>query len=116
RTGKKGRVAIYEVLVMDEALKSAIAANAPAKEIYDIAAKGGMTTFKDYAKILMAEGLAPVEEILKNLIVSKGNRRRVRSTTKSFSSAIERVCAGSSEMRWLSFTTKSSCLKLLRRG
>ena len=70
-TGKKGRVGIYEVLVMNEELKRAVAAGARTNEIRDLAVKSGMRTLKDYGMILLAEGLASVDEVLANMIVSK---------------------------------------------
>ena len=69
-TGKKGRVGIYELLTMTDELKRAIAAGAKSDEIRELARKGGMKTLKEYAMILMAEGLISVDEVLSNLVVS----------------------------------------------
>jgi type IV pilus assembly protein PilB len=69
-TGLKGRVGIYELLVMNEELKRAIAAGAKNDEIRQLAIKGGMKTLKDYAMILMADGLTTVDEVLTNLVVT----------------------------------------------
>jgi type IV pilus assembly protein PilB len=69
-TGLKGRVGIYELLSMNEELKRAIAAGAKNDEIRELAIKGGMKTLKDYAMILMAEGLTTVDEVLTNLVVT----------------------------------------------
>jgi type IV pilus assembly protein PilB len=68
-TGKKGRVGIYELLTMNDELKRAVAAGAKTDEIRMIAIQGGMKTLKDYAMILMAEGLTSVDEVLTNLVV-----------------------------------------------
>ncbi len=43
-TGYKGRVALHELLVTDEALRSALARRSPAEELREIAIRGGMTT------------------------------------------------------------------------
>jgi type II secretory ATPase GspE/PulE/Tfp pilus assembly ATPase PilB-like protein len=67
--GYKGRVGIYELLSMSDDLKRAVASGAKTDEIRDIAIKNGMKTLKQYAMILMAEGLTSVEEVLTNLVV-----------------------------------------------
>jgi len=68
-SGKKGRVGIYELLTMTEDLKRAVARGAKTDEIRALAVEGGMKTLKDYAMILMAEGLTSVDEVLTNLVV-----------------------------------------------
>ena len=70
RTGKKGRVGIYELLVMNDELKKGVARGAKTDEIRGLALQSGMKSLKDYAMILMAEGLTSVDEVLTNLVVS----------------------------------------------
>ncbi len=70
RTGKKGRVGIYELLLMTDDLRRIVASGAKTDEIRDAARKAGMKTLKEYAMILMSEGLTDVEEVLSNLVVS----------------------------------------------
>jgi type IV pilus assembly protein PilB len=69
-TGYKGRVGIYELLLMTDDLKRSVANGAKTDVIREIAMKGGMVDLKQYAMILMAEGLTTVEEVLTNLVVS----------------------------------------------
>jgi type IV pilus assembly protein PilB len=69
-TGKRGRVGIFEVLVMNDELKHAVARGARVDEIRSIAMGNGMMTLKEYAMILMAEGLTTADEVLSNLVVS----------------------------------------------
>jgi type IV pilus assembly protein PilB len=69
-TGKKGRVGIYELMVMNDDLKRAVARGARTDEIRAVAIQGGMLTLKDYAMVLMAEGLTSIDEVLQNLVVS----------------------------------------------
>jgi len=69
-TGKKGRVGIYELLTMTDELKRSVAAGAKTDEIRELARKCGMKTLKEYAMILMSEGLTSVDEVLTNLVVS----------------------------------------------
>ena len=70
RTGKKGRIGIYELLVMNDELKKAVARGDKSDEIRNLAVQSGMKSLKDYAMILMAEGLTSVDEVLTNLVVS----------------------------------------------
>jgi type IV pilus assembly protein PilB len=70
RTGKKGRIGIYELLVMNDELKKAVARGAKTDEVRNLAIQSGMKTLKDYAMILMAEGLTSLDEVLTNLVVS----------------------------------------------
>jgi type IV pilus assembly protein PilB len=68
-SGKKGRVGIYELLVMNDDLKRAVAQGAKVDELRELAIANGMKTLKDYAIYLMAEGLTSVDEVLSNLVV-----------------------------------------------
>jgi type IV pilus assembly protein PilB len=67
--GYRGRVGIYELLVMTDEIKRAVAAGANTDVIRELAIKNGMRTLKQYAMVLMAEGLTTVEEVLSNLVV-----------------------------------------------
>lgn len=68
-TGKKSRVGIYEILVMNEDLKRLVARGARTDEIRGLAIENGMLTLKDDAMILMVDGLTSVDEVLENLVV-----------------------------------------------
>jgi type IV pilus assembly protein PilB len=68
--GYRGRVAIYEVLVMNDELKRAVAAGAKTDALREMAEKGGMINLKEYAMFLMEKGLTTVEEVLTNLVIS----------------------------------------------
>ncbi|MBI4472985.1 MAG: type II/IV secretion system protein, partial [Acidobacteria bacterium] len=70
RSGKKGRVGIYELLVMSDELRRCVASGEKTDVIRDMAIKNGMVSLKDYAMILMAQGLTSVDEVLTNLVVS----------------------------------------------
>jgi type IV pilus assembly protein PilB len=65
-TGYKGRIAIHEVLVLNDAIKKAIAANAPAHELKRIAMQNGMQTLRQSAWKKVAKGLTSIEELLDN--------------------------------------------------
>jgi type IV pilus assembly protein PilB len=69
-SGKKGRVGIYEILPMNDDLKRAVARGARTDEIRELATQAGMLSLKDYAMVMMAEGLTSVDEVLQNLAVT----------------------------------------------
>jgi type IV pilus assembly protein PilB len=68
-SGYKGRVGIYELLAMNDELKRAVGSGANTATIQELAVKNGMKTLKDYAMILMAEGMTTLEEVLSNLVI-----------------------------------------------
>ena len=68
-TGKKGRIGLFELLVMNDELRTAVAMNANTDEIRRLARKNGMITLKEYAMFLMAEGLTTLDEVLANLVI-----------------------------------------------
>jgi type IV pilus assembly protein PilB len=68
-TGKKGRVGLFELLVMNDELRSAVAMGARTDEIRNLARKSGMKTLKEYATFLLVQGLTSVDEVLANLVV-----------------------------------------------
>jgi type IV pilus assembly protein PilB len=69
RSGYKGRVGIYELMPMNDDLRRAVASGAKTDAIRDLAISSGMKTLKQYAMLLMADGLTTVEEVLTNLVV-----------------------------------------------
>jgi type IV pilus assembly protein PilB len=70
RTGKIGRVGIYELLTMTDELKLLVASGGKTDEVRELARKGGMKTLKEYAMVLLAEGLTSVDEVLTHLAVT----------------------------------------------
>lgn len=63
-TGYKGRLAIYEVLEMNEELKEAVYANLNSSELKRIARKNGMRTLRMSGILKLKQGLTTVEEVL----------------------------------------------------
>ncbi|PYT10149.1 MAG: hypothetical protein DMF60_01070, partial [Acidobacteria bacterium] len=68
-TGKRGRVGIFELLVMNDELRSAVANGAKTDVIREISRRHGMKTLKEYAMFLMAEGLTSLDEVVANLVI-----------------------------------------------
>ncbi len=63
-TGYRGRMALYEVMEMDEELSDAAIKGLPNKEIKAIARKNGMHTLRDSGIAKIMDGLTTVEEVL----------------------------------------------------
>lgn len=64
-TGFKGRVAIFEVMKVDEPVRRALVRRAPLDEIRDIALSGGMTTLRDAGIEKVLEGVTTVSELVR---------------------------------------------------
>jgi type II secretory ATPase GspE/PulE/Tfp pilus assembly ATPase PilB-like protein len=67
-TGYKGRVGVYEVMVVDDAITRAFLRSAPSEEIRSIALEGGMVPMKRDALDKVALGLTSLEEIARVVV------------------------------------------------
>jgi type IV pilus assembly protein PilB len=65
-TGMKGRVAIHEVMVMNDELRSAIMRSAPAMELKTIGMRHGMRTLRQNGLIKMLRGEMDALEVVSN--------------------------------------------------
>ena len=63
-TGYTGRIGIYELLVIDEAVRREVLANSDAKKITNVAASRGMTTLRDDGIRQVLAGRTSIEEVL----------------------------------------------------
>lgn len=64
-TGNKGRVAVHEVLKMNDPVREAIVGNLPAMKIKKVAMANGMRTLRQSALNKMAQGLSSAAEVIK---------------------------------------------------
>jgi general secretion pathway protein E len=64
-TGYRGRTGIYELLVVNDALREAIMRRAPRPEMREAARRGGMTTLRMDAWQKVRDGVTTVEEVLR---------------------------------------------------
>jgi type IV pilus assembly protein PilB len=64
-TGTKGRIAVHEVLVLDEEIRHCVISGSSAFEIKKIAMARGMYTLRQSALIKMARGIIPLSEVIK---------------------------------------------------
>jgi type IV pilus assembly protein PilB len=63
-TGYKGRMAIYEIMPINEQIRKAIASNLPTDEIKKIAVDSGMQTLRQSGIKKIIEGITTIEEVL----------------------------------------------------
>ena len=64
-TGYYGRTSIYELIVLDEEIRSLIISKAPSNIIKDAAIKKGMKTLKDSGLKKVLQGITTIEEVLR---------------------------------------------------
>lgn len=64
-TGFRGRTGIYEILVMDDAIRSLVTARTSANEIKAEAIRRGMRTLRDDGWSKVLEGVTTIEEVLR---------------------------------------------------
>jgi type IV pilus assembly protein PilB len=68
-TGYKGRVGVYETLMVSESVRHLIAEGAETNIIRQEAIKSGMMTLKDYCLLLLEGGLTTVDEVLRTVAI-----------------------------------------------
>ncbi len=64
-TGNKGRIAVHEVLKMNDPVREAIIGNLPAMKIKKVAMANGMRTLRQSALNKMAQGMSSAAEVIK---------------------------------------------------
>jgi type IV pilus assembly protein PilB len=64
-TGYYGRISIYELIVLDEEIKSLIVTKASSNVINNLAIKNGMKTLKDIGMEKALQGITTIEEVLR---------------------------------------------------
>ena len=69
-TGYKGRVALYEVMLIKENIKEAILQVASVVELRELGRKNGMRTLRESGLQKIREGMTSLEEIMR---VTTGN-------------------------------------------
>jgi general secretion pathway protein E len=62
-TGYRGRVAVGELLVLNDEMREAIIARAPARQLREMAHRGGMRFLRDAALDLAQQGRTTIEEV-----------------------------------------------------
>ena len=65
QSGYRGRTGIYELLVLNDEIKRAIAASATAGELLTLARKSGMRTLREHGEQLVKAGITTEQEVLR---------------------------------------------------
>jgi len=65
--GYLGRTAIYEILILDDAMRQTLAANPKPDVFRQIAQKAGMRTVQDEGIVLVAKGVTSLQELMRVL-------------------------------------------------
>jgi type IV pilus assembly protein PilB len=68
-TGYKGRVGLFELLIMNNELRELIMRNASSDELRSAAQRAGMITLRDYGMKGVFEGLTSAEEVIRETIL-----------------------------------------------
>ena len=68
-TGYKGRLGLYELLVMNDELRDLVVRNASTEEIRDLARKRGMVTLRDAGMTNMFAGHTTADEVIRETIL-----------------------------------------------
>lgn len=69
-TGYKGRIAIYEMLIMNDTLRDLIMNNASTADLRGAAKEAGMRTLRDSGLLHIYDGITSIEEVVKETIAS----------------------------------------------
>ena len=67
-TGYRGRIGLYEIMVLDDAVREAIVSYASTATIREMALKRGMRTLRDSGLMAIYEGITTIEEVVKETI------------------------------------------------
>jgi type IV pilus assembly protein PilB len=68
-TGYKGRVGLYELMIMNDHLRDLIMRNASTDEIRDAARGFGMTTLRDAGMASMYDGTTTIDEVIRETVL-----------------------------------------------
>ena len=98
-SGYKGRVGVYEVLRMNEALATAVAKGATTDMVRQLALEGGMKTLLGYSLDLVREGHTTLEEVGRMVLTDTGleSERRARALNTLTCNG----CGGGLQEGWL---------------
>ncbi len=98
-TGYKGRIGVYEVLRMNEALAASIAKGATTDLVRRLALEAGMKTLLSYSLNLVRDGLTTLEEVGRMVLTDAGVELYQRA--RSLSTVTCRGCGGGLQDGWL---------------
>jgi type IV pilus assembly protein PilB len=97
--GYKGRIGVYEVLRLNEALTSAIAQRATTAKIRKLAVESGMKTLLGYSLDLVRQGRTTLEEVDRMILTDSGLESERRA--KALHTISCQGCGAGLEDEWL---------------
>jgi len=68
-SGYKGRVGLYELLIMTDELRDMVVRNASTEELREVARRGGMITLRDSGMVAIYDGQTTAEEVIRETIL-----------------------------------------------
>jgi type IV pilus assembly protein PilB len=98
-TGYKGRVGVYEFMVMSERLEKLINQGATTDMIKEAAVEEGMTTILAYSLNLVREGYTTLEEVERVTFTDSGLESELKAKRKT--SLVCSNCGAELEQQWL---------------
>jgi type IV pilus assembly protein PilB len=97
--GYKGRLGVYEVMRVTEALQTLITEGAPTERIKEVAVEEGMQTLLAYSLDLVRKGLCTLEEIERVTFTDTGLEAELKAKRKT--SLTCRTCGAEMQQDWL---------------
>ncbi len=67
-TGYKGRVALFELMILNDKIRDMVLGNASTDDIRDEAARNGMIPLRDYGMDMASQGITTLEEVLRETV------------------------------------------------
>ena len=67
-TGYKGRIALFELMVMNDTIREMVMGNASTDDLRDEAQKNGMIPLREYGMRLAGNGITTVEEVIRETV------------------------------------------------
>lgn len=98
-SGYKGRVGVYEFMVMSERLEKLINQGATTDMIKEAAVEEGMTTILAYSLNLVRQGLTTLEEVERVTFTDSGLEAELKAKRKT--SLVCKTCNAELEQHWL---------------
>jgi len=68
-SGYKGRLGLYELLIMTDELRDMVVRNASTEELREVARRGGMITLRDSGMVAIYDGHTTAEEVIRETIL-----------------------------------------------
>jgi len=68
-SGYKGRIGIYELMIMSDEIRDGIAAESSADDLRNIARQQGMTTLRESGLKLIFDGLTTIDEVVRETVI-----------------------------------------------